>query len=74
MADIIYPIDWDDSKAEPSTNKANTQTASLSGGITITAPMVALAYSYAIIQFRGSSSNSGQRITLTCNGIASPSH
>lgn len=68
MADIIYPIDWDDSKAEPSTNKANTQTASLSGGITITAPMVALAYSYAVLQFRGSSSNNGQTIAVTCNG------
>ena len=30
--------------------------------------MVALAYSWAVLQFRGSSSNNGQTIAVTCNG------
>lgn len=48
-------------------NVTNLQTIT-SGGVTVNAPLVALAYSFAVINFVGVATNAGARYTITCGG------
>lgn len=50
-------------------SKANTQTQVLMSGVVATAPLVALAYSFAVLNFEGNSTNAGNDIEVACNGI-----
>ena len=44
----------------------NTQTQILGSGVVATAPLVALAYSYAVLEFEGNSTHSGNKIVVAC--------
>lgn len=48
-------------------NIPNLQTQTLSSGVIATAPLVALAYSYAVLSFEGNSTHAGNKITIACN-------
>ena len=50
-------------------NKANTQSQVLMSGVVANAPLVALAYSFAVLDFEGNSTNAGNDIEVECNGI-----
>ena len=52
---------------EPYT-KANSQAQTLLDGVIATAPLVALAYSYAVLTFEGNASHAGNKITVEYNG------
>ena len=49
-------------------SKANNQSQILLDGVVATAPLVALAYSYAVLEFDGNSTHSGNKITVECDG------
>lgn len=49
-------------------NVPNSQGQTLISGVIATAPLVALAYSYAVLTFEGSARHAGNRITIECNG------
>ena len=44
----------------------NTQTQILGSGVVATAPLVALAYSYAVLSFEGNSTHAGNKIVVAC--------
>lgn len=46
----------------------NTQTFTLASGAVVSVPMVALAYSYAMLRIEGGTPNT--KVSITCNGIA----
>lgn len=46
--------------------KANLQTQILADGVVASAPLVALAYSYAVLSFEGNSTHAGEKITVGC--------
>lgn len=48
--------------------KSNTQSQILGSGVVATAPLVALAYSFAVLEFDGNSTHAGDKIAVTCNG------
>lgn len=45
----------------------NSQSQVLLDGVVATAPLVALAYSYAVLEFEGNATHSGNKITIECN-------
>ena len=45
---------------------ANSQSQILLSGVVASAPLVALAYSYAVLPFEGNASHSGNKITVEC--------
>ena len=47
-------------------SKANSQSQILPDGVVASAPLVALAYSYAVLEFEGNSTHSGNDITVEC--------
>lgn len=47
-------------------SKANNQSQILPNGVVASAPLVALAYSYAVLEFEGNSTHSGNDITVEC--------
>ena len=49
--------------------KANSQSQVLMSGVVANAPLVALAYSFAVLDFEGNSTNAGNDIEVECNGI-----
>ena len=49
-------------------SKANTQSQILASNVVANAPLVALAYSYAILEFEGNSTHAGNKIAVACNG------
>ena len=49
-------------------SKANNQSQILGSGVVATAPLVALAYSYAVLEFEGNSTHAGNNIAAACNG------
>ena len=51
-------------------NIPNSQTQILGGNVVATAPLVALAYSYAVLEFEGNSTHAGKKITIACNGYS----
>ena len=51
-------------------SKANTQSQILADGVVATAPLVALAYSYALLTFEGNSTHAGNNITIACGGYS----
>lgn len=46
----------------------NTQSQVLPDGVVANAPLVALAYSYAVLEFEGNSTDEGNKIAVACNG------
>lgn len=46
----------------------NLQTQILPDGVVASAPLVALAYSYATLLFEGNATHSGKRVTIECGG------
>lgn len=48
--------------------KANVQTQTLADGVIASAPLVALAYSYAILDFEGNAAHANESISVECNG------
>lgn len=44
----------------------NTQTQILGSGVVATAPLVALAYSYAVLELEGNSTHAGNKIVVAC--------
>lgn len=48
--------------------KANVQTQTLADGVVASAPLVALAYSYAILDFEGNATHANESISVECNG------
>lgn len=49
-------------------SKANIQSQILLDGVVASAPLVALAYSYAVLTFEGNVSHSGNKIEVECEG------
>lgn len=49
-------------------SKANTQSQILADGVVASAPLVALAYSFAVLELEGNSTHSGESIEVECNG------
>lgn len=47
-------------------SKANSQSQILFDGVIASAPLVALAYSYAVLTFEGNASHAGNKITIEC--------
>ena len=47
---------------------ANLQTQILADGVVASAPLVALAYSYAVLSFEGNSTHAGNTIEVECGG------
>lgn len=58
---------YDEPEGSPFT-KANTQSQILPDAAVATAPLVALAYSYAVLEFEGNSTHAGNKIAVACNG------
>lgn len=48
--------------------KSNQVTEALTSGILVTMPVVALAYSYAVLEFRGTANDAGAAIDVICGG------
>ena len=48
--------------------KANLQTQTLADGVVASAPLVALAYSYAVLSFEGNATHAGNKITIAVGG------
>ena len=49
-------------------SKANSQSQILASNVVANAPLVALAYSYAVLEFEGNSTHAGNKIAVACNG------
>lgn len=47
---------------------SNSQSVTLLDGVIATAPLVALAYSFAVLTFEGNASHAGNKIFVECNG------
>ncbi len=47
------------------TSVANIQSAVMASGVAVVAPVVALAYSYAVLMFNGDNTNAGTKITVS---------
>ena len=47
---------------------SNSQSQILASNVVADAPLVALAYSYAVLEFEGNSTHAGQKIAVACNG------
>ena len=52
------------------TEVANAQSATLANGVVVTAPVVACAYSWALLMFNGSSANAGAKITINYESVS----
>lgn len=52
------------------TEVANAQSATLANGVAVIAPVVACAYSWALLMFNGSSANSGAKITINYESVS----
>ena len=50
--------------------KANVQTQTLADGVIASAPLVALAYSYATLSFEGNATHAGKQISVVCGGYS----
>ena len=48
----------------------NSQSIALASGLSVTAPLVALAYSWAMLHLDGNSSMAGKKVTITCGGAS----